>query len=216
MSKYPIYLDLTNAQAVVIGAGSVAARKVKTLLQAGANVKVVTKAVESDFQEICQGLPIEVVISDYSQSHLEDAFLVIAATDDHDLNTRIYNDCQSMKILCNVVDVPHLCNFYVPSIVRRGDLQIAISTNGKCPAYAAHLRRTFEKLITDDHARFLDCLDEIRQEIISTDLSLEERKTLLVRLAEDASFGAFLQQGPQAWKEQAKEMLSEKLKNQRL
>lgn len=210
MAKYPIYLDLTNAQAVVVGAGSVAARKVKTLLQAGATVKVVTKAVEKDFDEICKGLTIEIVISDYERSHLKEAFLVIAATDDPELNTRIYNDCQSLKILCNVVDVPHLCNFYVPSVIRQGDLQIAISTNGKCPAYAAHLRRKFEKLITEDHAAFLDCLDDIRKEIIATEIPLADRKTLLVKLANDDSFEMFLKEGPQVWKQTSLKMLSAK------
>jgi precorrin-2 dehydrogenase/sirohydrochlorin ferrochelatase len=211
MVKYPIYLDLTNTRAVVVGAGSVAARKVKTLLQAGAAVKVVTLAVEKDFDDICKGLDIEIVISDYQRSHLKEAFLVIAATDDPELNTRIYNDCQSLKILCNVVDVPHLCNFYVPSVIRRGDLQIAIGTNGKCPAYAAHLKRTLEKLITENHARFLDCLDEIRQKIITTGLSLDDRKALLVQLADDASFEVFVEKGPEIWKQQANQLLSEKL-----
>ena len=154
MAKYPIYLDLSNAQAVVIGAGSVAARKVKTLIRAGAKVRVITKEIEQAFEELCKGLDIEILITEYAKSHLSDAFLVIAATDNSELNTQIYNDCQDLKILCNVVDVPHLCNFYVPSVIRQGDLQIAISTNGKCPAYAAHLRRKFEQLITEDHARF--------------------------------------------------------------
>lgn len=208
MAKYPIYLDLTNAQAIVVGAGSVAARKVKTLLQAGAAVKVVTRAVEEDFDEICKGLDIEIVISDYEKSHLKDAFLVIAATDNPELNTRVYNDCQSLKILCNVVDVPHLCNFYVPSVIRQGDLQIAISTNGKCPAYAAHLRRKFQKLITEDHAAFLDCLDDIRKEIIATGIPLEDRKTLLVQLAGDDSFNTFLKDGKESWLVQARKIIS--------
>jgi len=212
MAKYPIYLDLTNTQAVVVGAGSVAARKVKTLLKAGAAVKVVTRAVEEDFDGICKGLDIAIVISDYDRSHLEGAFLVIAATDDPELNTRVFNDCQSLKILCNVVDVPQLCNFYVPSVIRRGDLQIAISTDGKCPAYAAHLRRKLEKLVTEDHARFLDCLEEIRRKIISTELTLEDRKTLLVQLADDASFEIFVEKGPEEWKQQANQLLAETLK----
>ncbi len=208
MAKYPIYLDLTGTRAVVVGAGSVGARKVKTLLRAGANVRVVTKTVEKDFEKTCTGLDIEILKSEYSSTHLADAFLVIAATDDNELNTRIYNDCQTLKILCNVVDVPELCNFYVPSIVRQGDLQIAISTNGKCPAYAAHLRRKFQELITEDHARFLDCLDGIRKEIIASSIPLEDRKILLVKLADDESFEMFLNKGPDAWKQMAQGMLS--------
>jgi len=210
MAKYPIYLDLTGTQAVVVGAGSVAARKVKTLLRAGANVRVVTKTVEKDFEESCQGLDIELLKTEYSSSHLADAFLVIAATNDNKLNTRIYNECQDLKILCNVVDVPDLCNFYVPSVLRQGDLQIAISTNGKCPAYAAHLRRTLEKLITEDHARFLDGLDDIRKEIIASGIPLADRKTLLIKLANDDSFEMFLKEGPHIWKQKSLKMLSAK------
>ena len=213
MAKYPIYLDLTGTQAVVVGAGSVAARKVKTLLRAGANVRVVTKTVEKDFEESCKGLDIELLKTEYSSSHLADAFLVIAATDKNELNTQIYNDCQGLKILCNVVDVPELCNFYVPSIVQQGDLQLAISTNGKCPAYAAHLRRKFQELITVDHARFLYSLDGMRQEIIASGISLEDRKTLLVRLADDESFETFLTKGPDVWKQMALEMLSAEKKH---
>lgn len=210
MAKYPIYLDLTGTQAVVVGAGSVGARKVKTLLRAGANVRVLTKTIEKDFEESCKDLDIEILKSEYSSSCLTDAFLVIAATDDNELNTRIYNDCQGLKILCNVVDVPDLCNFYVPSIVRQGDLQIAISTNGKCPAYAAHLRRKFQELITEDHARFLNSLDDIRKTIIASGIPLEDRKTLLVKLADDESFEMFLGKGQDAWKQTAMEMLSAK------
>ena len=208
MAKYPIYLDLTGVRAVVIGAGSVAARKIKKLLEAGARVRVVTKTIEKDFDEYCQGFDIEILQTAYSKTHLADAFLVIAATDDEKLNTQVYHDCQDLKILCNVVDVPPLCNFYVPSVIRRGDLQIAISTNGKCPAYAAQLRRTFQKLITDDHAAFLDGLEEIRQVIISSGIPLEDRKTLLVGLADDESFRSFLDNGPAAWKQAALDMLA--------
>jgi len=210
MAKYPIYLDLKNTQAVVIGAGSVAARKVKTLLKAGARVKVITKEVKSDFEESCKGLDIKILKTEYSASHLADAFLVIAATDDHELNTRIYNDCQTLKILCNVVDVPQLCNFYVPSVIQQGDLQVAISTNGKCPAYAAHLKRKFQKLISADHARFLDCLDDIRKQIISSGIPSADRKALLIRLADDESFETFLKKGSDVWKQNAIKLLSAK------
>lgn len=208
MAKYPIYLDLTGVRAVVIGAGSVASRKVKSLLEAGAKVRVVTKTVEKDFEKFCRGFDIEILQTAYSKAHLADAFLVIAATDDETLNTQVYHDCQDLKILCNVVDVPALCNFYVPSVIRRGDLQIAVSTNGKCPAYAAHLRRTFQQLITEDHAAFLDALEEIRKTIISSGIPLEDRKTLLVGLADDESFRSFLDNGPAVWKQAALDMLT--------
>lgn len=207
MSKYPIYLELENKQAVVIGAGSVAARKARTLVATGANVKVVTRDIEPAFRELCEGLPIEIIQADYSKEHLQDAFLVIAATNDNTLNTQIFQDCQSLKMLCNVVDVPHLCNFYVPAVIRQGDLQVAISTNGKCPAYAGYLRRKFQKLITEDHGRFLDALDDARQSVINK-VPPQKRKDLLTKLADDDSFQYFLDNGDDAWKLMSQELIA--------
>ena len=208
MAKYPIYLELEDAQAVVIGAGSVAARKAKTLVATGANVKVIARNIEPAFQELCEGLPIEIIQGDYSKEHLHDAFLVIAATNDNTLNTQIFEDCQALKILCNVVDVPPLCNFYVPAVIQRGDLQVAISTNGRCPAYAGHLRRKFQELITEDHGRFLMVLDYARQLVIQQ-IPPAQRKGLLSQLAEDVSYQYFLDNGNDAWKLMAKKLIAE-------
>jgi precorrin-2 dehydrogenase/sirohydrochlorin ferrochelatase len=199
MAKYPIYLELEDTHAVVIGAGSVAARKAKTLVATGANVKVVARNIEPVFKELCEGLPIEIIQGDYSKEHLQDAFLVIAATNDNTLNTQIFEDCQALKTLCNVVDVPPLCNFYVPAVIQRGDLQIAISTNGKCPAYAGHLRRKFQELITKDHGRFLKVLDYARQSVIQQ-IPPAKRKGLLSKLSDDDSYQYFLDNGDDAWK----------------
>ena len=207
MPKYPIYLELKDTHAVVIGAGSVAARKAKTLVATGANVKVIARNIEPTFKELCEGLPIEVIQGDYSKEHLQDAFLVIAATNDNALNTQIFQDCQELKTLCNVVDVPHLCNFYVPAVIQRGDLQVAISTNGKCPAYAAHLRRKFQELITEEHGKFLNLLDGVRQ-LITQQVPSTKRKKLLTKLADDNSYQLFLDKGSNAWKLMAQELIS--------
>ena len=208
MPKYPIYLELEDTHAVVVGAGSVAARKAKTLVATGANVKVVARNIEPAFKKLCQGLPIEIIQGDYSKEHLQDAFLVIAATNDNALNTQIFQDCQELKTLCNVVDVPPLCNFYVPAVIRRGDLQLAIGTNGKCPAYAAHLRRKFEKIITEEHEKFLNVLDYARQLIIQH-IPQAKRKGLLSKLSEDDSYQFFLDNGNDAWKLMARELIED-------
>jgi precorrin-2 dehydrogenase/sirohydrochlorin ferrochelatase len=207
MPKYPIYLELEDKQAVLIGAGSVAARKAKTLVATGANVKVVAQNIEPAFQELCEGLSIEIIQGDYSKEYIQDAFLVIAATNDNTLNTQIFQDCQQLKTLCNVVDVPHLCNFYVPAVIQRGDLQVAISTNGKCPAFAAHLRRKFQEFITEDHEKFLNVLDHARQCIIQQ-IPPSKRKGLLSKLSEDDSYQYFLDKGDDAWKLMARELIS--------
>ena len=106
------------------------------------------------------------------------------------------------------MDVPHLCNFYVPAVIRQGDLQIAISTNGKCPAYAAHLRRKFQELITEEHGQFLDCLDEARQWVIQQ-VPADKRKEVLSKLADDASFQLFLEKGVDDWKSMAQTVIAE-------
>lgn len=208
MPKYPVYLELEGKQAVLIGAGSVAARKAKTLVAAGAGVRVVARNIEPAFQGLCEGLPIEIIQNDYSKEYIQDAFLVIAATNDNALNTQIFQDCQELKTLCNVVDVPPLCNFYVPAMIRRGDLQLAIGTNGKCPAYAAHLRRKFEELITEEHGKFLNMLDDARQ-FITRQVPATKRKELLAKLADDNSYQLFLDNGPNAWKSMAQELIAD-------
>ena len=208
MPKYPVYLELEGKQAVLIGAGSVAARKAKTLVAAGAGVRVVARNIEPAFQGLCEGLPIEIIQNDYSKEYIQDAFLVIAATNDNALNTQIFQDCQELKILCNVVDVPPLCNFYVPAVIRRGDLQLAIGTNGKCPAYAAHLRRKFEELITEEHGKFLNMLDDARQ-FITRQVPATKRKELLTKLADDNSYQLFLDKGSDAWKLMAQELIAD-------
>lgn len=207
MAKYPIYLELQNKQAVVIGAGSVAARKTKTLVATGAAVRVVAKNIEPVFEKMCQGLAIEIIQDSYSRSYIEDAFLAVAATNDNTLNTEIFEDCQALKVLCNVVDVPHLCNFYVPAVIRQGDLQIAISTNGKCPAYAGHLKHKFQTLITEENGKFLDLLNEARQHI-TIQVPAEKRKELLTRLADDDSYQLFLDQGTENWKSMVQELIA--------
>jgi siroheme synthase-like protein len=208
MSKYPIYLELQEKRVVLIGAGSVAARKAGALIAAGAKVRVVAQTIEPVFDESCKELSIEIIRDSYSKQFIQDAFLVIAATNDHALNTEIFQDCQQLKILCNVVDVPDLCDFYVPAVIQRGDLQIAISTNGKCPAFAAHLRRKLEELITKDHGNFLDVLDHARQ-CITGQVVMTKRKELLSRLSDDASFQLFLDKGADAWKLMAQELIAD-------
>ncbi len=207
MAKYPIYLDLEGRRVVVIGAGNVAARKVQALTAAGARIVVVTEHATTVFQDACEGANIEVVISSYSKDYLAGAILAIAATNDTALNNRIYKDCQQLEVLCNVVDVPELCDFYVPAVVERGSLQIAVGTDGKCPAYSGHLRRKLEEMFTDRHGLFLEELDKIRKHIIATIDDGARRKAVLGQLVKDESFDYFKKNGPQAWQERAMETI---------
>ncbi|MHC4221665.1 MAG: precorrin-2 dehydrogenase/sirohydrochlorin ferrochelatase family protein [Planctomycetota bacterium] len=210
MAKYPVFLNLEDRSVIVIGGGGVALRKVQTLLPTGAKLLVVAKRVEDELTALCQNQGAKLINSEYCKDHLAGAVLAIAATNDNELNKQIYADCHESGVLCNVVDVPELCDFYVPAIVKRGDLQIAISTNGRCPAYAALLRKKLEKDFTDKHGQFLIELDTLRKYIIANVTDIDQRKTLLQELAQDSSFEYFTQNGSAKWRTFAEEIIKNK------
>ena len=209
MAKYPIFLELSGRRAVVIGAGNVAARKVQSLLEAGARLVVVAEHVENMPSNLTDDPNVEVVKAKYSKDYLVGATIVIAATDNYEVNKQIFKDCQELEILCNVVDVPELCDFYVPGVVKRGDLHIAVGTDGKCPAYAGHLRKKLEEIFTDEHGEFLAELAGFRQLVIESVAALENRKTLLGLLADDESFAYFREHGAAAWRRRSEGILEQ-------
>jgi precorrin-2 dehydrogenase/sirohydrochlorin ferrochelatase len=157
---------------------------------------------------ICQGKNAELIQSKYTKEHLAGAVLVIAATNNNKLNKQIYKDCQELEILCNVVDVPELCDFYVPAVVKRGDLQIAIGTEGRCPAYAGHIRKKLEKIFTEKHGQFLSELEKLRKKIIKEVPEPANRKAILGKLADDKSFEYFIENDPAQWQAFAEELIN--------
>ena len=203
MAKFPIYLEMAGRRAVVIGAGPVAIRKVTALHEVGARITVIAIHVSTPAEELFSRYNVEVVLTPYRKDYLVGATLVIAATNDTPLNKQVYHDCQELEILCNVVDVPELCDFYTPALVKRGDLQIAIGTDGNCPSYAGHLRRKLEDLFTQTHGEFLKELEEMRIKVLKSISNPDERKAILGRLASDESFNIFNEQGRANWKEYA-------------
>ena len=207
MAKYPIFLELGSRRVVVIGGGAVAVRKVQALLSAGARVVVVAERMDELMTALCQGTDAELVKSKYSKSYLAGALLAIAATNNQQLNKQIYKDCQELEVLCNVVDVPELCDFFVPAVVKRGKLQIAIGTEGQCPAYAGHTRKKLETIFTEQHGEFLDELEKLRKNIIHNITDPADRKTLLGQLADDESFEYFVENGTDQWHVFANEMI---------
>lgn len=206
MAKYPIYLEMSGRRVVVIGGGAVAARKTQTLARAGARVVVVAPVILPALEEAFQYPDVQVVLGPYRKDYLVGATLAIAATNDMVLNRQIFEDCQELEVLCNVVDQPDLCDFFVPAIVRRGELQIAVGTDGHCPAYAGHIRRKLEEIFTDTHGRFVDELKQVRLQLLRDVSDPDRRKALLGILAGDESFEIFERQGPGPWREYAERM----------
>lgn len=203
MAKYPIFLELGGQRVVLIGGGAVALRKANTLLEAGARLVVVAEEISDVLTGLCAKYGAEVIRSRYSKQYIAGAVLVIAATDDPKANEQIYADCQALEILCNIVDDPQHCDFFVPAVVKRGDLQIAIGTEGYCPAYAGHLRTKLEGMFTEAHGQFVAELERVRRRIIEKVPSAAERKTLLGKLVDDESFERFRAAGPDAWRQEA-------------
>ena len=209
MAKYPIYLELSGRRVVIIGAGAVAVRKAQSLQAGGARVVVVAETIDDVPAGLCTAGNLELIKSKHSKDYLAGAVLAIAATNKPELNRRIYKDCQKLEILCNVVDQPQLCDFFVPAVVKRGGLQITIGTDGCCPAYAGHLRKKLEQIFTDEHGRFLAELETLRKDIMETIPDLTNRRALLGQLVDDESFDYFVQNGPAQWRNRAEEIIKE-------
>ena len=211
MAKYPIFLELGDRRVVLVGGGAVAVRKAEVLLRAGARLVVVADQVSDVLTNLCTQHSAELIRSRYGKEYLAGAVLVVAATNDDKVNEQIYRDCQTLGILCNVVDEPHLCDFFVPAVVKRGDLQIAIGTEGNCPAYAGHLRKKLEGMFTEEHGRFLAELETMRHTIIEMVADPADRKTLIGGLVDDASLEYFQANGPEAWRQRAQQTVQSHL-----
>jgi precorrin-2 dehydrogenase/sirohydrochlorin ferrochelatase len=207
MAKYPIFLELGGRRAVVVGGGAVAVRKAESLLEAGARLVIVAHKPSDAVIDLSTRHGAELIRAKYSKEYVAQAVIVIAATNDPAVNGQVYRDCQELEILCNVVDEPRLCDFFVPAVVKRGDLQIAIGTGGYCPAYAGHLRKKLEAMFTEEHGRFLAELEGVRREIIEQ-IPEPDRKAILGKLVDDESFEYFRANGPAAWRDRARAMVT--------
>ena len=147
MSLFPAFLKLEGRRVIVIGGGALASSKIPGLLQANAVVRVIAPAINDEVLGWTRLQKIEWHKKLFSAEDLEGACLAIAATSLRDVNAAVYQEADRRGILCNSVDDIENCHFYYGAIVQRGDLQIAISTNGKSPALAQRLRKEFERSI---------------------------------------------------------------------
>jgi precorrin-2 dehydrogenase len=184
MRYYPICLDIKDRNCLVVGGGSVGARKVETLLACGANVTVVSIDAAETLKKLSDGGVIRLKERVFQWADLENMFLVIGATDNEELNVKIHAEARRRGMLCNIADRPEACNFILPSIVNRGDLIIAISTSGKSPAFAKKLRQQLEGQFGDEYAEFLNLMGAIRKKLLSKDHEPEAHKHLFEQLIE--------------------------------
>lgn len=182
MRYYPAYLDIQKRKCLVVGGGPVATRKVKMLLKCGASVTVISPVVSQQLKNLADSGAITLHGRSYRSADLAGIFLVIGATDDEKLNRQISKDANRLNLLCNIADRPQDCNFILPSIVRRGDLTISISTSGKSPALAKKLRKSLEDQFGEEYAVFLQLIGAIRKKLLRRSHEPEAHKKLFEQL----------------------------------
>jgi len=187
MKLYPVMVNMEGRLAVVVGGGSVAARKVADLLDSGARVKVVSPEINNEIVELSKCNELEIVKREYEYGDLEGAALVFSATNDRSVNELVFMEAEGLNIFINAVDDPENCSFYVPSFTRRGDFLFALSTAGAAPAYAARIRRELEKQIPEEIDVLLDKLRRAREilknEEVFSDLESPDRGDILKKVA---------------------------------
>ncbi|MBS3757602.1 MAG: bifunctional precorrin-2 dehydrogenase/sirohydrochlorin ferrochelatase [Desulfobacterales bacterium] len=185
MRYYPINLNIHGRHCLVVGGGEVASRKVETLLDCGATVTVVSPVFTGALESMREDPNVRLLYRSYEPADLEEKFLVIGATDDMALNRRISADAENRRMLCNIADVPEACNFILPSVIRQGDFVLTISTSGKSPAFAKHLRRRLAADYGIEYARFLQLMGAIRKRLLAEEHAPEAHKHLFQRLIEN-------------------------------
>jgi len=166
----------------VVGAGEIAEAKIASLLVSGARVRVVAPQAQPAIQEWARIGEVQWEPREFKPADLEGVFLVIAASDSSSLNATVFQEARKHNALCNAVDDPENCDFYYPAVVRRGDLQIAVSTAGHSPALAQHLRQQLEELIGPEYSAWVESLGDARQQLFARDMDPELRRRLLHEL----------------------------------
>jgi precorrin-2 dehydrogenase / sirohydrochlorin ferrochelatase len=191
-SLFPMFLKLAGKHCLVVGAGKVGEPKIGSLIDTGARIHVVAIEASDTVREWASAGKIQLDLRAFSEEDLDGKFLAVVATASNTLNELIYREAERRGVLCNVVDVPDYCDFFYPAVVRRGDLQIAISTAGKSPSLAQKLRQQLERQFGPGYAEWLEQLGETRRLILASDLDKERKLELLHSLASREAFEAVL------------------------
>jgi precorrin-2 dehydrogenase/sirohydrochlorin ferrochelatase len=186
MKYYPVFLRVTGCRCLVVGGGSVAQRKVESLLQAGADVTIVSPDLTETLCSWASSGRLHLQQRDYQSSDMNGQLLAFAATDDEALQQRIAADAATAGVLLNVVDRPALCSFIVPALCERGDLLIATSTSGTSPAMAKRICRQLETVFGPEYETALLILGRLRERLAAADWPSTQRQRVFGALVDSA------------------------------
>lgn len=192
MELFPLFLKIAGRPCLMVGAGRVAEEKIEGLLRGEAAVIVVAPRATPRVRKWAREGKIRWHARAYRSSDLAGAFLVVAATSSAELHRRIYREAVARSLLCNIVDDPPHCDFYYGSVVRRGALQIAISTAGMSPALAQRLRKELSSQFGAEYEEWVRHLGVEREKLMRRKISPQRRKQILHRLAGRAAFEKFM------------------------
>lgn len=196
---FPMFLKLEGKRCLVVGAGEVGEAKIAGLLGTGAHIRVVAIEASGTVREWAREKKLALELRAFVPADLDGIFLAVVATAANVLNQDIYREAQQRGVLCNVVDVPELCDFYYPAVVRRGDLQIAVSTSGQSPSLAQKIREQLERQFGLGYERWVAELGATRRRVLASDLDKKRKRDLLQSLASSDAFEAAV---AQQWKRQ--------------
>jgi len=209
MSRYyPICLDLQGKRCLVVGGGSVAERKILTLLEYEAVIEVISPRITPRIAHMAERGTLTYRAREYQTGDAQGFFLIIAATDNDLVNKAVSREAQEAHALINVVDAPDDSTFILPSLVKRGDLTISISTGGKSPAFARKMREDMEVRYGPEYGIFIDILGNLRKNILQNEPDICRRKEIFQRLAEsDEILRIIRESGREAAEGRIKELL---------
>jgi precorrin-2 dehydrogenase/sirohydrochlorin ferrochelatase len=179
-----VFLDITDKICLVVGGGKVAERKAAMLLQFNAHVVVVSPVMTKTLLTLGEEAKIEYFQRTYTAKDLDNAALIFACTNNSAMNNQIKREAAGKHIPVNVVDVPDVCDFIVPSIIRKGDLTIAISTSGELPLLSKKLRQKIEEVVTDDYLEYLHIMGEFRRHLMKTVKEARKRGFIMKQIGE--------------------------------
>jgi siroheme synthase-like protein len=162
---YPIFLNLQGKRCVVVGGGQVAHRKVKMLLEGGANVFVISPNPHPEIKRLSKRKAIHLIQRDYKAGDIKDAVVTLACTDVKDVNRKVADEAKKAEVLVNVADDPERSDFITPSFFKRGNLTVAVSTAGVSPAYARKIRTKLQKSFGEEYASLLSLIGEVRSKL---------------------------------------------------
>ncbi len=191
MAYYPVLIQLGGMKVLVVGGGKVSERKVEGLLEAGACVSLVAMECTAHLSYLTDTGKIKMIGMTFEESHLDGISLVIAATNDPALNHRVSSCAKAKSILVNAVDQPRDCTFIVPSIVRRGDLLLAVSTSGKSPALAKRLREVLQGQFGEEYSIFLSFMGALRERVLGLNYTQEHNSSIFQSIVDSELLNAF-------------------------